>query len=98
MNRPFPRIEGANPMSDAFDPPGAEPGDPAAAADRAELPEAGQPDTELYPWDEDPPPPDPDAPRERHDAFNEAKKSVFLRALVKVGCTLDACRITGVSS
>ena len=93
-------------MSDAFDPPGAEPGEPdaaGAAGDEADRPDGGHSEVvpveaERYPWDEEPPPPDPDAPRERHDAFNEAKKSVYLRALVKTGCTLDACRLTGVSA
>ena len=66
------------------------PPDPGAGA-------AGRPDDERYPWDEDPPPADPDSPRERHDSFNEAKKSVWLRALVKTGCVQDACRVTGVS-
>lgn len=79
-------------MSDAFDPPspeaGGQPGEPAAA---------GHPDAERYPWERDPPPPDPDAPRERHDAFTEARKSDYLRALVKTGCIQDACRLTGVS-
>jgi hypothetical protein len=49
------------------------------------------------PWDLDPPPGDPDAPRQRHDAFTDARKSVLLRALVKTGCILDACRLTGVA-
>jgi len=83
-------------MTDAFDPPGAEFGEAAAAGDEAEQPGDGH-EPERYPWDEDPPPADPDAPRERHDAFNEAKKSVWLRALVKTGCIQDACRVTGVS-
>jgi hypothetical protein len=88
-------------MSDAFDPPGADPGEPAG--DQARDPdgghaEAGPVEAERYPWDEDPPPPDPDAPRERHDAFTEARKSDYLRALVKTGCIQDACRLTGISS
>ena len=69
-------------MDDRLDPPAAEP-------------EA--PEDDLYPWDRDPPPADPDAPRERHDAFTEARKSKYLRALVKVGCIQDACRLTGIS-
>jgi hypothetical protein len=36
--------------------------------------------------------------RERHDAFTDARKCVFLRALKKTGCVLDACRATGVSA
>jgi hypothetical protein len=89
-------------MSDAFDPPGAGPGESAAAGDDADGPggsqaEAGAADAEPYPWDREPPPADPDAPRERHDAFTEARKSGYLRALVKCGCILDACRLTGVA-
>src|SRR5688500_1001860 len=41
-------------------------------------------------------PPD-DAPRTRHDGFTEAKKSAFLKALVKTGCVADACRRTAIS-
>jgi len=93
-------------MSDAFDPPGAEPaepGEPGAAGDEAGHPDGGHSEVvpveaERYPWDEEPPPPDPDAPRVRHDAFTEARKSQYLRALVKTGCILDACRLTGVSA
>jgi hypothetical protein len=68
-------------------------------------PSADQP----FPWDE-PEPPSPDdagtlsaqasaqeRPRERHDAFTEAKKCAFLKALVKMGCILDACRLVGPS-
>jgi hypothetical protein len=53
---------------------------------------------EVFPWDADPPPEDPDAPRQRHDAFTEARKCEFLRALVKTGGILDACRRTGISA
>ena len=38
-----------------------------------------------------------DAPRIRHDGFTEAKKSAFLKALVKTGCVAEACRRTGIS-
>jgi hypothetical protein len=38
-----------------------------------------------------------DGPRERHDAFTEARKAEFLSALVKTGCILEACRRTGVA-
>lgn len=67
-------------------------------------------DDEPLPWELDAPalsaeasakadaPPDPDARRPRHDAFTDARKCVFLRALVKTGCVLDACRATGVSA
>lgn len=50
---------------------------------------------QAAPWDAEPPPDDPDAPRQRHDAFTHAKKTVFLRALVKTGCVRDACGLTG---
>lgn len=87
-------------MPDAFDPPGAEPGEPTGG--QARLPDGRHPEPESvaagpYPWDEDPPP-DPDGPRQRHDAFTEARKCEYLRALVKAGCILDACRLTGISS
>jgi hypothetical protein len=49
-------------------------------------------------WDVDPPPEDPDAPRQRHDAFTEARKAQFLKVLVKTGCILDACRESGVGA
>lgn len=56
-------------------------------------------DTPL-PWESDAAeaPPDPDGRRPRHDAFTDARKCVFLRALKKTGCILDACRATGVSA
>ena len=70
-------------------------------------PEADPAQPEAFPWDADPPPHDPDAlsagasaeegPRERHDAFTEARKCEFLSALVKTGCIQDACRRIGVS-
>jgi hypothetical protein len=70
-------------------------------------PSAERPADESFPWDAEPPPDDADAlsaeasaqegPRQRHDAFTEAKKSEFLRALVKVGCVVDACRLTGMA-
>jgi hypothetical protein len=40
----------------------------------------------------------PDGRRQRHDAFTDARKCIFLRALVKTGCLLDACRATGISA
>ena len=91
-------------MSDPFDPPEPGPADPVPPPDlSADL--SADPSAEAlaeeedgpYPWDADPPPDDLDAPRQRHDAFTEARKSVWLRALVKTGCILDACRLTGVS-
>lgn len=73
-------------------------------SDNPDRPEAGpapNPEAEsrdgLFPWDAEPRPADPDAPRERHDAFTEARKCDFLRALVKTGCVQDACRRAGVS-
>jgi hypothetical protein len=38
-----------------------------------------------------------DEPRQRHDAFTLARRRVFLKALAKTGCMLDACRAVGVS-
>jgi hypothetical protein len=38
------------------------------------------------------------ARRQRHDAFTDARKCAFLRALKKTGCILDACRATGISA
>jgi hypothetical protein len=73
-------------MSDPFDP----------SEEGGELPDAVP--EEVLPWDADPPPEDPDAPRRRHDAFTEARKCEFLRALVKTGCILDACRRAGISA
>jgi hypothetical protein len=75
------------------DPPDPLQADPAAEADGGDDDHPEGP----FPWDADPPPEDPDAPRERHDAFTEARKSVFLRALVKTGCITDAARLTGIS-
>jgi hypothetical protein len=93
-------------MSDQFDPPGADPSDPAPPPDlsadlsaealtKAEA--LAEEEDASYPWEADPPPDDPDAPRQRHDAFTEARKAVWLRALVKTGCILDACRLTGIA-
>ena len=42
-------------------------------------------------------PASPGTRRERHDAFTEARKHVFLKALIKTGCLLDACRATGIA-
>lgn len=52
----------------------------------------------LHPWDRDPPPDDPDAPRARIDAFTPKRRNEFLRALVKHGCLADAARDVGVST
>jgi hypothetical protein len=66
-------------------------------------PLAPQEPGQSFPWDADPDdssgasPPDPDAPRERHDAFNEVRRAKFLRALVKTGCIAEACRRTGTA-
>jgi hypothetical protein len=69
--------------------------EPLPEEDEPAPPPAEQP----FPWDEEEPPAadDPDAPRERRDAFTEARKSAFLKALVKTGCILDACRLVGPS-
>jgi hypothetical protein len=70
---------------------------------------APPPADQPYPWDEEEPPTgdDPDAlsaeasaeegPRQRHDAFTEARKCTYLKALVKTGGILDACRLVGPS-
>jgi hypothetical protein len=81
--------------------------DPIPDADGEEEESVPRLPVESYPWDEPPPPDDPDAPsseaspqgapRQRHDAFTEARKSAFLEALVKTGCILDACRLTGTA-
>ncbi len=84
-----PPSEAADPPADSF----AEASAKAEALAKAEAPAEDGP----FPWDAELPPDDPDAPRQRHDAFTEAKKSVYLRALVKTGCILDACRLTGIS-
>lgn len=63
-----------------------DPSTPPGPADDPESP------PELMPWDLDPPPPDPDAPRERIDAFNGRRRNQFLKALTKTGCISDAAR------
>jgi len=57
-------------------------------------------DAEPLPWEPETPeaPRDPSAPRQRHDAFTDARKCAFLKALMKSGCVLDACRATGISA
>jgi hypothetical protein len=71
-----------------------------------DIPEPGDDEDQNgpFPWDE---PEDPDAPsanagaeegpRQRHDAFTEARKSAFLKALVKTGCIIDAARKIGIN-
>jgi hypothetical protein len=62
--------------------------------------------SDPFPWkDEDEPapehadaPPAAAGPRQRHDAFTDARKYALLEALMKTGCLLDACRIVGVSA
>jgi hypothetical protein len=63
---------------------------PPEIAARAEAPPADAP-----PWESDPSEP---APGERHDAFSGAKRQLYLKALARTGCKLDACRIAEVSS
>lgn len=69
--------------------------DPPASDDDSALFTGGP-----FPWDEEPEGQGAGAQdaRARHDAFTEAKKSVFLRALVKTGGILDACRLTGIAA
>lgn len=91
-------------MYDPLDPTGPRPVDndlSEEALDNAQVPtlEADGP----FPWDE----PSPDAssaevlaeeePRRRHDGFTEARKSEYLKALVKTGCIAEACRRTGIA-
>jgi hypothetical protein len=85
-------------MTDIVPGPLPEEEEPCRPADEAGPagPSADPPAEPSYPWDEEPPPDDPDAPR-RHDAFTEARKCVYLKALVKTGCILDACRLVGPS-
>jgi len=47
------------------------------------------------PWEIAPP---EENGRQRRDAFTGARKQVYLKALAKTGCILDACRITGIFS
>lgn len=64
------------------------------------LPDAGAAEPasdEPLPWEVD----DPGGEgvrRQRHDAFTGARKKLYLKALSKTGCILDACRLTAVSS
>jgi hypothetical protein len=50
---------------------------------------------EPLPWEGEPP---EETGRRRHDAFTGARKQLYLKALAKHGCILDACRVTGISS
>ena len=82
-------------MSDAFD--------PDATGESEDGLEAG-----YYPWDADPAPDDPDAlsaeasgeagPRQRHDAFNEARKTEYLKALAKTGAVAAEGRHLGIGA
>jgi hypothetical protein len=58
------------------------------------------PDGEPLPWELDAGSPDAPAParHQRHDAFTDARKCAFLRALKKTGCILDAARATDISA
>ena len=63
--------------------------------------DASAPDEMPLPWELDDDPPADAAPggkRQRHDAFTDARKCTFLKALIKTGCLLDACRATGISA
>ncbi len=68
---------------------------PPEIAERAAAPAASALPEEAAPWEGDPP---EDTGRQRHDAFTGAKKQLYLKALAKTGCILDACRVTGISS
>jgi hypothetical protein len=69
---------------------------PPDIAERAAAPPPGDaPSEEGLPWEGDPP---EEAGRRRHDAFTGAKKQLYLKALARHGCILDACRVTGISS
>jgi hypothetical protein len=50
------------------------------------------------PWEADDHVGADDGVRQRHDAFTRSKRRVFLKALTKTGCVLDACRAAGVAS
>jgi hypothetical protein len=69
---------------------------PPEIAARAAAPPPTPPSAEeAPPWEGDLP---EEAGRGRHDAFTGAKKQLYLKALAKHGCILDACRVTGISS
>lgn len=78
-------------IGDEHAPPRAEGGGGEEAADAGG---AAPP----YPWEAEEAPDDPDAPRQRHDAFTAAKKTRFLSFLVKEGCIVAAARRTGISA
>jgi hypothetical protein len=63
----------------------------------AGLPAVPEGSDEDFPWSAGDAPADPDAPRERHDAFNQVRRAKFLKALVKTGCIAEACRRTGTA-
>lgn len=65
-------------------------------SDSPQRPESREPpEPGATPWESDPPADDRGA---RHNAFTDARKGLFLGALAKSGCILDACRALGISS
>ena len=83
------------------DPPAREGDSLRPAGEALAAPSADPSEEPAYPWDEPLPadgPDDPEGgPRRRHDAFTEARKCIYLKALVKTGCIIDACRLVGPS-
>lgn len=78
-----------------------DPGAGAVLASEAAA-QAATDDSGGYPWDEAPPAgaadtAPGDGPRERHDGFTEARKRLFLTALVKTGCIAAAARKAGIA-
>lgn len=83
-------------MPDSSSLPQTRPPEPGASTTFLDHPNPG-----AFPWDSPRPPdspPDPAAPRVRHDAFTEARKRAFLEALVKEGCIARACQRANVGA
>jgi hypothetical protein len=74
-----------------------QPGDPSEPAGAGDPPPEPPAEDQAWPWEAEPLREDPDAPRQRHDAFTDAKKRAFLTALAGAGSILDACRAVGVA-
>lgn len=75
-------------MESADDVAGAEPGGEQSDSD----------ETLPAPWEAEDYVGADEGARQRHNAFTRPKRRVFLKALTKAGCILDACRAAGVSS